>query len=82
MQPIEHLEEQILAELRAVVDPSIQISRDTDISRDLGLDSLTIMNFVMKLEDTFDLSIPLERLPEIQTVGDLADTIRTIRAGL
>ena len=82
MQPIERLEEQIVAELRAVVDPSIQISNDTDISRDLGLDSLTIMNFVMKLEDTFDLSIPLERLPEIQTVADLADTIRNIRARL
>ena len=82
MQPIERLEEQIVAELRAVVDPSIEISNDTDISRDLGLDSLTIMNFVMKLEDTFDLSIPLERLPEIQTVADLADTIRNIRARL
>ena len=82
MQPIERLEEQIVAELRAVVDPSIEISNSTDISRDLGLDSLTIMNFVMKLEDTFDLSIPLERLPEIQTVADLADTIRNIRARL
>ncbi len=80
MQAIDDLEQQIVDALRAVVDQNIQITQDTDISRDLGLDSLTIMNFMMKLEDTFDLSIPLERLPEIQTVGDLADTIRDIRA--
>ena len=80
MHALDVLEEQIVVELRAVVDPSIEISRNTDISRDLGLDSLTIMNFVMKLEDAFDLSIPLERLPEIQTVGDLARTIRDIQA--
>ena len=80
MQAIDDLEQQIVDALRAVVDQNIQITQDTDISRDLGLDSLTIMNFMMKLEDTFDLSIPLERLPEIQTVGDLADIIRDIRA--
>jgi acyl carrier protein len=80
MQTSDDLEELIVGELRAVVDPNIQITMDTDISRDLGLDSLTIMNFMMKLEDAFDLSIPLERLPEIQTVADLVNTIRDIRA--
>lgn len=80
MQTSDDLEELIVGELRAVVDPNIQITMDTDISRNLGLDSLTIMNFMMKLEDAFDLSIPLERLPEIQTVADLVNTIRDIRA--
>ncbi|BBK30438.1 acyl carrier protein [Stella humosa] len=80
MQSIEALEERIIAELRSVVEQNIPISKTTDISRDLGLDSLTIMNFVMKLEDAFDISIPLEMLPEIQTVADLARTIQDIQS--
>lgn len=55
------------------------ISNATDISRDLNLDSLAIMNFLMDLEEEFDISIPLNLVPEIQTVGDLVTTIARIR---
>ena len=37
------------------------------------------MNIVMELEDRFDLSIPLDRLATVQTVGDLSDLINTLR---
>jgi len=47
----------------------------TNIARDLGLDSLAIMNFVMQLEDRFDISIPMDRLAQVQTIEDLAVTI-------
>jgi len=55
------------------------ISSTTDISRDLNLDSLAVMDFLMDLEEAFDISIPLNLVPEIQTVGDLVDTIVRIR---
>ncbi len=55
------------------------ISGATDISRDLNLDSLAVMDFLMDLEEAFDISIPLNLVPEIQTVGDLVDTIVRIR---
>ena len=35
---------------------------------------------VMELEDKFDLSIPLDRMADIQTVGELAAVIDELRA--
>jgi acyl carrier protein len=35
------------------------------------------MDLMMELEDRFDVSIPLNLVPEIATVGQLADTIFT-----
>mgnify|MGYP001405721200 CR=1 FL=1 len=55
------------------------ISPATDISRDLNLDSLAVMDFLMELEEKFDISIPLNLVPEIQTIGDLVKTIARIR---
>jgi acyl carrier protein len=44
------------------------------------VDSLTLMNIVMELEDVFELSIPLDRLADVETVGDLAALINELRA--
>ena len=57
------------------------IRADTDIARDLNLDSLAIMDLMMELEEKFDVSIPLNLVPEIRTVADLAATIDQIRKG-
>ncbi|HYG88941.1 MAG TPA: phosphopantetheine-binding protein [Azospirillum sp.] len=55
------------------------VGPDTNIVRDLGLDSLAVMNFVMALEDRFDVSIPMDRLAEIETVRDLAVAIADLK---
>ncbi len=57
------------------------ITPDTDISQDLDLDSLAVMDLMMELEDKFDVSIPLNLLPEVRTVGDLATTVRKLKEG-
>ena len=62
-----------------VLGRSVQVTPDTDIARDLAVDSLALMNIVMELEDRFDISIPIDRLSEVQTVGDLASLIDNIR---
>lgn len=66
----------LLAPFRKTPAP---LTLDTDITRDLNLDSLAVMDFLMDLEERFDISIPLNLVPEIQTVGDLATTIARIR---
>ncbi len=58
----------------------IEIADDTNIARDLGLDSLAIMNFIMALEDEYDISIPLDRVAQVETVGDLAGAIEELRS--
>jgi acyl carrier protein len=58
------------------------ISEDTLLKRDLNLDSLAEMDLLMTLEDTFDVSISLNHLPEIETVRDLAQAIDKIKRGV
>jgi acyl carrier protein len=49
-----------------------KLSADTDISTDLNIDSVTVMDFVMEVEDHFDVEIPLNVLSETRTIGDIA----------
>ena len=69
----------ISAALQEIVGRPVAISDETNIVQDLGLDSLAIMNFVMALEDEYDISMPLDRMAEVQTVGDLIRTIEELR---
>ncbi len=66
--------------LSQTVGRRIEISDDTNIARDLGLDSLAIMNFIMALEDEYDISIPLDRVAQVETVGDLVEAIDELRS--
>ena len=53
------------------------LSAETDISTDLNIDSVTVMDFVMEVEDHFDIEIPLNVLSETRTVADLAKVVET-----
>ena len=66
--------------LSQTIGRRIEISDDTNIARDLGLDSLAIMNFIMALEDEYDISIPLDRIAQVETVGDLEKAIEALRS--
>jgi len=57
------------------------ITPETVIAEDLTMDSLQVMDLMMELEDRFDVSIPLNLVPEIATVGQLADTIYASKSG-
>ncbi len=62
-----------------VLGRSVNVTASSDILRDLAVDSLALMNIVMELEERFDISIPLDRLSEVQSVGDLSSLIDNIR---
>ena len=76
-------QEDVIAEIvRAVrslgdVPPDIidGIGRDTNIVRDLKLDSIAVMDFIMELETRFNTVVPLDAIADVQTVGDLADIL-------
>ena len=53
----------------------IELRRDTDISADLSIDSVTVMDFVMEVEDHFDIEIPLNVLSETRTMDDLVKVV-------
>ncbi len=70
----------IAAALSETLGRPIQITDDINIARDLGLDSLATMNFIMALEDEYDISIPLDRVAQVETVGDLVKAIEQLRS--
>ena len=53
------------------------ITSETDVIRDLRLDSLAAMDFIMALEIRFDTLIPVDRMADVRTVGDLADLLQS-----
>lgn len=44
---------------------------------DLGVDSMSLVDLLFKLEREFDIAIPDEALPRILTVGDLVTYVTT-----
>ena len=44
---------------------------DSRIRKDLGADSLTILQLLLKIEDEYDIRIPDEELANFGTVGDV-----------
>ena len=58
-----------------------EVTAHTDVVRDLKLDSLASMDFIMALEQRFDTLIPMDRMADIRTVGDLATLLRSQARG-
>ena len=57
----------------------VKMTRDTDIIADLEIDSVTLLDVVMDIEDNYDISIPVNIISEIKTIGELVDAIHTIK---
>jgi acyl carrier protein len=56
------------------------LTPETKFAEDLNFDSLVVMEFVAEVEDRFDISVPLNLLPDIATIGDFADTLERLLA--
>lgn len=56
---------------------SERLSGETDIVRDLRLDSIAVMDFVMAVETKFDVIIPIDTMATVRTIGDLAQLLET-----
>ncbi len=53
----------------------IELTEATDINADLNIDSVAILDLLMSIEDTYDISIPINLLADVRTVGDLTETV-------
>ena len=78
MQANSEVLQQILDILRPLVPDGLEITSETALVTDLGLDSLKVMKIVEILEDSFDISIPINILSDVRTVGDLELQIQKI----
>jgi len=68
----------IYSALESLNKKKVALSEDTELVGDIGLSSLEVMEFIEKIEDHFDISIPLNILPDVSTIGELAKKIHQL----
>ncbi|GGE78433.1 acyl carrier protein [Sphingomonas prati] len=56
----------------------VPLTDATSFAGDLEWDSLTVMDFVAAVEDEFDILITMNMQAEIETIGQLVDTIEKL----
>ena len=57
-----------------------EINTDTNMITELQLDSFQVMEFMLEVEDHFEVAIDLESLSDIQTIKDLAGAVIAAQA--
>jgi len=77
-----HLEKEILQTLltRLAQFPNrpSELTAQTDLAADMTIDSVDMMELLMEVEDTYDVSFPLNMMANVNTVQDLADQIKQL----
>ena len=58
----------------------VNIAPETNLITELSIDSIKLLNLIMEIEDVFDISIPINALTDIQTVGELAALVHKIKS--
>ena len=77
-------DEQILGKLSEIIRQSMPetagepITPDTVINRDLGVDSMTFVMIVCKIEAEFGIRIPDRVWPKLSTAGEVVAEIRRL----
>ncbi|MDO5674023.1 MAG: acyl carrier protein [bacterium] len=79
-------DEEILPQFQLILqeimpEKKIQVRPELDLVSDLNLDSLKTMELLEKLEDVYDISIPINILADVRSVGDLAQAVQKLSAG-
>ena len=72
------IRESVLTLLASHAGSDVELTDDTRIMADTKLDSVAVMDFVLDLEDHFDITIPLNRLAEITTVRELIAAVQKL----
>jgi len=55
--------------------PAEKITKEASFADDLEADSLDLVELVMSLEETFDISVDENELEDIQTIGQAFDLV-------
>lgn len=70
---------------RETIDILVRLSRrpieptpDKELMADLGFDSMEVLEFVGELEDRFNITVPLNSLTHIRTVGQIVAEVRAL----
>jgi acyl carrier protein len=78
MQDYQELVVKLCDILRPFNEEGIDLKEETDLAADLGLDSLKVVELLVTVEDSFDISIPLNILPHVRTIKDFAEQLQQL----
>lgn len=65
----------ILECIQGLVADHQEITPDSDLINDLGLESIKVMSLLMMLEDRLDISIPINILLKVRTPEQLSQAL-------
>lgn len=57
-----------------------KVTLDAQIKRDLGADSVDILQLLMRLEDDYGIVIPDQELAKFETVGDVVNFLDSLKS--
>lgn len=57
-------------------EKGVEIKPETEIAVDLAIDSVSVMDFVMEVEDHFNIDIPLNVLSDTHTMQDMVGVVQ------
>ena len=73
-------EAEITTQICALLAPhnkeNVELKSTTDIPAELNIDSVGVLDFIMDVEDKFDVEIPMNVVAETRTVGDLVAVVQ------
>ena len=73
---LDHLYELV----RPYSETPLELREQSRLIDDVGLSSMKVMELVMQIEDHFDISVPLNILPDVHTIGDFAEHVQKLLA--
>lgn len=73
----EQVKEILARQLRVSPD---RVTIDAQIKRDLGADSVDILQLLMRLEDDYGIVIPDQELAKFETVGDVVNFLDGLKS--
>jgi len=56
-----------------------ELTPDTDVREDLGMDSLDAVELIMELEDELGVSIPSEKSADLKTIKEIVELIESLQ---
>lgn len=77
----EEIKEIIFSLIGSFNEKNIPLNPETTFSIDLDLDSLTVMDLVATIEDEFDIVLPLNLLPDLENIQQVANAVEKIVKG-
>ena len=78
MASYEEILEKVISELSALTATDANLTENSELVTELGLDSFKVLDLLMDIEDEFDISMPVNLLADVHTVKDLAERIHAV----